>query len=116
MKLLSKEDIFGIDDRKSEIVDVPEWGGQVKIKTMSGSEKDAFEAQCIGPNGGTNMKHIRAKLIAACVVDEEGKQMFTRDDIVKLGSKSAAALDRIFTAIQKLNAVSDEDVEEMAGN
>ena len=42
--------------------------------------------------------------------------MFTEKDVVKLGKKSSAALDRIFSAAQKLNRISDDDVEDLAKN
>ena len=38
MALLSKEQILKSDDLKSEIVAVPEWGGDVKVRVMTGTE------------------------------------------------------------------------------
>lgn len=116
MALLSKEDILSADDKKTIVVEVPEWGGQVKVATMSGTARDAFEASCVGANGGMNMKNIRAKLLAATIVDDDNKLMFNEADVHKLGQKSAAALDRIFAVAQRINAISGDDVEELAKN
>lgn len=115
MTLLTKEQILNNDDLKSEIVNVPEWGGDVKVCTMSGFARDRFEASIVDKNG-QNLSNIRAKLAACTIVDDSGKLLFNEDDIAKLGDKSCAALDRVFAAAQKLNLISNADVEQLAKN
>ena len=44
MNILSKEAILAADDLPREKVNVPEWGGEVLVRTMSGTDRDAFEA------------------------------------------------------------------------
>lgn len=114
--LLTKEQILSAEDAKTITVDVPEWGGEIMIATMSGFARDQFEASLLGKNGGTNTANIRAKLAAATIVDDKGALLFTDKDIMALGKKSSAALDRVFEASQKLNRISDGDVEDLAKN
>lgn len=114
--MLSKDEILNANDKKTMVVDVPEWGGQVTIAIMSGFARDQFESQLVGANGGTNMQNVRAKLVAASIVDEKGELMFNSQDVVKLGKKSGAALDRIFSAAQKFNKITDDEVEQLAKN
>lgn len=116
MNLLSRDAILSANDTPSEIVDVPEWGGQVKVVAMSGTERDKFEASLVGKGNKPNLENFRAKLAAACVVDEEGNRLFSEKDVAALGRKSAAALDRVATAAQRISAMSQEDVDELAGN
>lgn len=116
MALLTKDDILNSDDIAFEEIDCPEWGGTVRIQGMSGFARDRFESSIVGKNGGTDMVNIRAKLAAASIVDDKGELMFSEKDIQKLGKKSAAALQRIFNAAQKLNHITDGDVEELAKN
>lgn len=113
---LTRDEILKAQDQRTVVVDVPEWGGQVIVSTMTGFSRDAFEHSCVGKNGGTNMKNIRARLCAATIVDENGSLQFTEDDIIKLGNKSGAALARVFEAASKLNALSQGDVEQLAKN
>lgn len=119
-KYLSKAEILGQNDLKYEDVQVPEWGGAwVRVRSMSASERDRFEAGTVQRNGRnvtTNLEHIRARLCIACVVDENGERIFQEEDTFPLGSKSAAALDRIFTVAQRLNGLREEDVNELAAN
>lgn len=116
MSLLTKDQILNAEDNRTEIVDVPEWGGKVKVAVMSGFSRDRFETSIIGSNGGQNLTNMRAKVVAASVVDEKGELLFTEKDIAKLGKKSAAALDRIFSVAQRLSGITDVDVEELAKN
>ncbi len=111
--LLTKDQILQQDDLKFEIVHVPEWGGNVKVCTMSGCARDRFETSI---KGGSELSNIRAKLAAATIVNESGNLVFDEKDIVKLGNKSCAALDRVFAASQRLNMITDNDVETLAKN
>ena len=52
----------------------------------------------------------------ALPIHEDGDLMFTVHDVLELGKKSAAALDRVFSAANRLNATSEEGMEELAKN
>ena len=116
MSILTKEAILSKQDVKTKTILVPEWDGEVIISTMSGFARDRFEASVIGKNGGMNTTNIRAKLVAACLVDEKNNLLFTEDDILKLGKKSCAALDRIFEEAQKLNHIGEKELDDLAKN
>lgn len=119
MSLLTKDQILEADDLETKDVYVKPWGGHVRIRTMTAYERDQFERKMFASRSGSKkdrVENIRATLIAMAVVDEDGKRLFTDKDVKALAQKSAAAMDRIFSETQKLNAVSNEDVEEMAKN
>ena len=120
MKALTREDILNCEDIKIEVVNVPEWGGCVSVKAMTGQERDAFEASIVEVRGTAQsfkLENIRSKLVSKTVVDPETKKpLFTVGDIEALGKKSAAALDRIFSVSQKLSKITSADVEELAKN
>lgn len=111
--MLSKEDILKAEDRKIEIVDVPEWGGQVGIRVMSGAERDRWELDFITKPGN---REVRASLLAFTLCDENGKPLFTEADVKALGEKSGAVLTRLFVVAKRLSAVGAEDVEELEKN
>jgi len=113
---LKREDILEVKDIEIEEVEVPEWGGTVCVKGMSGLERDAFEASIVQAKGkGTkvNMENIRAKLAAQTLCDEQGERLFTDADVKLLGKKSAVALQRVFVVAQKLSGIGDADVNEL---
>lgn len=115
--MLTKKAILEAQDLKTEIVPVPEWGGDVNVKGMTGADRDKFEASIVqtrGKDQTLNMVNIRAKLASMTICDEKGEKLFTDADIVKLSMKSAAALQRIFSVAQRLSGIGDEDVKELA--
>lgn len=117
--MLTKEQILTADDKPIEKVMVPEWGDEVYVRTMSGKEKDAFEQSIVETNGDdivANMHNMRAKLGALCMVDGDGKLLFSNDEVELLGDRSALALDRVFVVAQKLNGLQPDDIETLAKN
>lgn len=117
MTLLTRDQILSADDLPDVYVEVPEWGGEVRIRTLTGAERDAYEARISGANtkdGKRDMSNIRAALVALCAIDENGAQLFTKDDVNRLGLKSAKALDRLMDASMKLSGISDDDVKKLA--
>jgi len=125
---LSASDILAAEDRKTVKLYVPEWGGNVYLRTISGTERDEFEKTLLverlelNAQGLPEMKevqdlsNIRAKLLVRVLCDAEGKSIFTADHIAALGAKSAAALTRVYNKASELNKVSDKDIKELAGN
>lgn len=108
---LTKDQILESNDLKTQSVEVPEWGGSVNIRTMTGSDRDAFEQTLVKVDGNGNRKtdltNMRAKLVAMTVVDDNGNRLFGEDDIAVLGRKSATALAKVFEAAQALNGMGD---------
>lgn len=121
MALLGKEDILRAKDTVTEDVPVPEWGGVVRVKGMTGRERDRWESSIVtvdksGKAATPNMDNNRAKLVAATVVDEAGNLIFTAEDVGLLGNKSGAALERVVNVAMRLSGISSGDLEELAGN
>jgi hypothetical protein len=115
---LSREDILKTDDLEVRDVEVPEWGGTVRIRAMSGTERDAYDASRMERAAdGTYVPtfvNSRAKLVARSIVDDNGVLLFSEVDVVALGRKSAVALGRVFEAAAELSGLSDGD--DLAGN
>lgn len=117
--LLSRDAILKADDLSFEDVEVPEWGGSVRVRALSGHDRDEFEASMATMRGKKlvpDTENIRAKLVARCLIDEQGDPMFSQRDVWELGKKSAAALDRIFEVASRLSGLDADDIEELEGN
>ena len=113
---LTKEQILKTNDIRKQKVSVPEWNGDVYVLTMTGTERDAFEQSLVADKGKTDLANIRAKLCVMTMVNEKGERLFNEGDIHALGRKSAAALDRVFSASQKLSGIGESDIKELAKN
>lgn len=116
MTLLSKQQILDADDLPTRDVAVPEWGGDVRVRGLTGRERDAFELRMAvaNKNGDTDVD-MRAGIVGRCIVDENGERLFTDRELGRLAGKSGAALDRVFDVVRELSGMTDEQLE-TAGN
>jgi len=116
--ILSRDAILGVADIKAEPLEVPEWGGSVYVRMLSGRERDNFEASLRDPATGNagNLSDFRAKFASLVIADEKGERLFSEADIDALGKKSAQALDRVLESGMKINALGKKDVDDLTGN
>jgi len=113
--LLSATAILSAADLPHEDVAVPEWGGTVRIRTMTSGARDDYEQKMLAAKGQTQ-RNVRAQLVVLCAVDEAGGRLFGPSDIEALGRKSAKALDRLFDVAIRLNGMGPADIEELEKN
>lgn len=116
MALLTKAEILAASDLPTKDVDCPEWGGVVRVRTLTAHERDLWETRNSGKTDEPGSMNIRASLVALCCVDEDGKQMFGIVEIPMLGKKSAKALDRVFDVCCELNRIGAAALEEAKKN
>lgn len=116
MPILNKAAILAAEDLKTETVDVPEWGGEVRVRTLTGTERDAFESSLVGEGGKRQLENLRAKLLSLAIVDENGARIFSDGEAAMLGGKSAAVLDRLFDVAQRLNGIGAKAEEQIEKN
>lgn len=118
MALLNREAILAANDLPTKDVPVPQWGGSVRVRSLTGAERDQFELDVLTArrDGKISPGNIRARYVAMCVVGEDGANLFTADDVEALGRKSATVLDKIYQEVLQFNALTEDDVDELAGN
>jgi len=119
MTFLTRDQILQANDLETRSLDVPEWGGTVRVRALTGVERDALEASAIqgkGKNRDVNLTNFRAKLCARAIVDEQGKRIFEDADIAALGRKSSGALSKVYNLAAELSGISDADVDELTKN
>lgn len=117
--MLTREQILECQDIQVEKVEVPEWGGHVFVKSITGEERDWLEMSTYDDkkkDKKVDMKHFRAKIISLSVCNENKERLFSEKDIVALSGKNAAALQRIFDVAQRLSGLTNEDADELLKN
>ena len=117
-KMLTRGEILDAADLARELVEIPEWQGSVYVQSITGFERDAFESRCIAArkNGKLDTKLLKAQLVILSLYDEDGSRIFNENDINGLNAKSGSVIDRLFNIAQTLSGLSDDDVDELAGN
>ena len=117
MALLTKEQISEADDRPTLELEIPEWGGHVLLRTLSGAQRDSFEAGIIDKHGNaTKLANLRARFAALVLVKEDGSPMYTVEQAAQLGTKSANALTRIWDKGREFNKMDADAIESAEEN
>lgn len=113
------DDLFSTVAPKVEEIWVPELGKKVRIRAITGKERDAYEQSMTvgrGANQSVNMRNARAKLAALAIANPDGTRMFKDVDAGRLGDLPALALERIFDRARKMGGLTNEDMDELTGN
>jgi len=112
--ILSAEDII------TQVVDVPEWGLQVRVRGLTGKQIDQWQGSLFKVKGDDvemKMQNSRAKLVAMCIVDANGKRVFNDGaDVFDLGDKSSKAIKRIYEVARVLSGISEDALDEIEEN
>ena len=117
---LNKDEIIALADRREVRVVPIEGYGEFTLREMSGTDRDAFEQSMMKVQGEKvtpNLTNARAKLLSKCLVDVAGELMFvSANDVANLGKLGSKVLSRLYDEATELNGLSEQDVEDLAGN
>lgn len=115
MALLTAESILAAEDFVYDIVECPEWGGEVRIRSLSGAQratlKKALEA---------GQENIDETLCVMAIVDADGNRIFTQQQINALSKKNTAVVSRIAIRVTEISGMRDrnkalKDAEKKSG-
>lgn len=118
MATITREQFLQPVKRPMEKVDLPEFGeGQhIFVSGMTAKERNEFDKQFQTGKRGADLSEVREKLVVAAACDENGNRLFTWEDVQALGTQSAHVVERIVNAAQRVCGMSNDDVEDLAGN
>ncbi len=111
--MLSRDDIFSAKDLTFQEVEIPQWGGSVRIKVMSIAEQIAFERLNKAKKDDSELVFA---LLSQCCVDEGGNHLFEEKDVVELNKKSSVPVLALFKACLDLNSMNQVDLDKQAKN
>lgn len=101
-KILTFEEIMAAKDLDVQEIEIPEWGGTVKIKELTKAAREKLSKQAI-VNGQVDSDKLQLLMLAECL--EEPK--ITVEQAKQLWEKSAEVVDKILFAILDINGLSD---------
>lgn len=108
MGTLTRAQILAADDLKEEVVDVPEWGGSVIVRSINGQDRDQFEIGSLNLSMARQPVNMRARLVVLSCFGEDGKRIFKDEDIESVSEKNALVLDRLFTVAARLSGITEQ--------
>lgn len=113
-----REMILGAGD-KPEIrkVFVPEWDFPVYVRGLTATQRDQWEAEQVHMTKGGKVEYrqenIRASLVARCLCTKDGAPVMKKEDVKRLGQKSAGAIDLIYGVAKEISRISKQDEDDM---
>jgi hypothetical protein len=125
MGLLNRAQLLTKEELKKEKVVLDEAQDEyVFVRQMTAHEKSIWEMSQVKQSGkgkgvsyDVTLDDYRAKLAVVCICDEEGELLFKPNDYLELSMNiSASKLEKIVDVAQRLNAITEEDREEIVKN
>lgn len=113
MAFLTLDQIKDADDIKNQTIEVPEWNGEVQVKSMSGRLRNNLEQKI---SSGAAHGDLKLMIVTHCCIKEDGSRLFADSDKKWLAEKAAAPLETIFVAICKMSGIGIDEAEEAEGN
>jgi len=113
MAFLTLDEIKGVDDITKRTIEVPEWGGDVCVKSMSGRLRNNLEQKI-----SSNAPHgdVKMLIVTNCCIKEDGSRLFSDSDKKWLLEKASKPLETIFEAVCKMSGIGLDAAEEAEGN
>ena len=102
-RFLSAAEILASQDLETVDVEVPEWGGTVRLRAMSGEEATKF-VDSLGGKTSTSA----VKVVMLCAIDEEGNPLVSGEQLELLAKKSLRAILRLQKEVLRINGMTDE--------
>jgi hypothetical protein len=120
MTIASREALLKLCERRYSTVDIPERNISIRIQSLSEAEKSQYETCLIAKNGRGIMRErlqdATRRLIALCVVDEEGKRIFSDSDLSAIANLDSYISSRIYDACQEHCGFNKGDIDETVKN
>lgn len=114
--LLNLEQILNTGFKYKDVT-VPEWGGDVRVRVMSGLARERFERiQSDAAKSGQKIDNLRERIMIATVCDELGNPLLSEEHIPVLSSKDWTSLDEVFVVGLELNGMLANSVDEAEKN
>jgi len=110
--------ILAADDRgTADLVEVPEWGTTVALRSPTVAQRTEGLSRILGPDGEADNLAMQVVTVILCLHDPTtNERVFSLADIDALAEKSAGVISRLFLRCQPLLGFGDTAQEEAKGN
>lgn len=109
-----RDRIIAADDIGKRLVEVPEWGVTVEVRTISAGQRSQMLKSATDGGGGVDIDKLYPMLlIATCFDPDEDEPVFTPDDFAVIQEKSASAVEAIAqVAMEMAGMLGEGSVDE----
>ena len=106
---LTKHAILSAADCAPQCVNVPEWGGDIYLRPMSGSARAKFEAIYKRADKSGDRSGVRGYVLCHTICNADSELLFTESDIEAIEEKNGDVLDRLIEHAMKVSGLGGDD-------
>ena len=104
MALLTAENILAAEDFVYDIIECPEWGGEVRVRSLSGGQRSTLKKAI-----DAGRDDIDETVCVMAIVDNDGNRIFTQQQIAALSKKSTSVISRIAIRVLEISGMRDHE-------
>lgn len=112
-RFLTPDEILQADDRPVATINVPEWGGTIRVRALSLDDYLSLKEQHMR-DGQEDERGLTTAMLQAGIVDQDGEACFTLEQARSLLNKSAVPLGRVMKAIGQVTGSDGAKASEAA--
>lgn len=101
--------ILAVSDIRTELVDVPEWGVSVEVRSMTARDRTRIMSEATKNDGVIDIGFMYVETVLVSSYDPEtGMRIFNDDDRDAIMGKAASAIDRLASVGMRLSGIDQE--------
>lgn len=104
LAFLDRNAILNAQDVNYEVLEIPEWGGTIRLRTLTGDQAAEFMDM-----KEDEKKDVMPRILSLAVVDANGDRVFEDTDFVAIMRKSMRPLLRVLKVVNRMNGFEKED-------
>lgn len=108
-RILTIDEVLNADDLAETVVDVPEWGGQVKVKALGWADVVTCREEATVA-GEVVPERLQLRMLFHGMVDPKLRE----DQVELLRHKHRRALERVLSTIEEISGLSEPSAEAAA--
>lgn len=129
---LGRDAILAANDLDYCDVDAPEWGGTVRVRSLSATQRDqlslmvvSFDETLKASTKGDaidlkldrrGLAEMKSQVVVWTACDGDGKRLFAQRDLEDVGGKSPDVIDRLYDAAIEISGASDFSMKSISKN
>lgn len=115
--MLTRDNILNLDDRRTHKIAVPEWGGDLYLRRLSGAERGRWQALCARVKDEPELlEGLAGRFLTMALGDEKGDRIFSDADADALNKRDGQVLERIVELAYAFNGIGDGSIEDAEKN
>jgi len=104
LKILSIADLEQVDDIEEEVLPVPEWGGALRIRSLTKAAQGRIRRRATMKNGDLDVDKSQMWMLLEGIVEPK----LAQKDFALLAKRNAGVVDRVIMAISRLSGITPD--------